>query len=151
VLNYYASTNFLSIALAQGGDYIGGSCGMFGKKVFLRRKVMNSFFCATKRPFKFFGKINEDTTAYVRHGEQGRLFGTINQVSLEQGATQQNSGGLTDIYLNFGTYMKSFYSVMWSPSCVKCMMLRSSNPRIHHMVKWKNAVPKILDQKHKKL
>ena len=32
--------------------------------------------------------------------------------SLLQKETQSNSGGLTDIYLELGTYVKSFYSVI---------------------------------------
>lgn len=33
--------------------------------------------------------------------------------------TQKNAGGMTETYLESGTYLKSFYSVMYAPSCVK--------------------------------
>lgn len=149
-VNYLKSTNFLTLCFAQTGDFFGGGEGMFGKKIFMRRKAMNAFFCATDRPFEFFGSINEDCTAYVRLGETGKLFGTLNQICLQQTATQQNEGGLTDIYLSLGTYVKSFYSVIWSPSCVKCAMLRSTNSRIHHSIEWKSATPMILRESTRK-
>lgn len=71
-------TGALTVALAQGGDYIGGvDNGNFKKK--LLRKAMNSFFCRTDTPFKFYGRINEDTNMYVRYGETGHLiFTTMN-------------------------------------------------------------------------
>lgn len=32
---------------------------------------------------------------------------------------QKNKGGMSDVYIDKGTYLKSFYSVMFAPSCVK--------------------------------
>ena len=64
--------------------------------------------------------------------------------SIDQKDTQSNAGGLTDIYLEVGTYVKSFYSVMAAPSCVKVSVMGDTSSRIHHAVTWKNAVPKII-------
>ena len=52
------SDNVKCIALAQNGDYIGGSENYYGKTETLTRKCMNSFFCKTDRPFCFYGLIN---------------------------------------------------------------------------------------------
>ena len=78
------------------------------------------------------------------------MFFTISELGLEQTATQQNKGGLTDIYLDQGSYLKSFYSVLYSPSCVKVSMMGLSFRRLHHRVSWNNAAPKIIDKKYKK-
>lgn len=149
------STNAKTIALAQSGDFIGGAnAPRFYKRVI--RKAMNSFFCRTDRPFKFYGTINEDTTAYCLLGSRGDLFFTITEASLNQLDTQQNAGGLTDIYLDVGTYVKSFYSVMAMPSAVKVSTMGGGGNGntylcIHHRIKWNNCVPKIIEEKYKKV
>lgn len=148
IVNYLELTGAKTVAMAQGGDYIGGVNGFLKKG--LARKAMNSFFCKTDRPFKFYGKINEDVCSYTLNGSRGDLFFTITNLSVEQLQTQSNAGGLTDIYLNLGTYIKSFYSVIICPSCVKVSVMGNKFMRIHHKVKWNNCVPKIINQKYKK-
>lgn len=149
IVNYLELTGAKTVAMAQGGDYIGGVDGFLKKG--LARKAMNSFFCKTDRPFKFYGKINEDVCAYTLNGSRGGLFFTITNLSVEQLQTQSNAGGLTDIYLNLGTYIKSFYSVIICPSCVKVSVMGNKFMRIHHKVKWNNCVPKIISEKYKKV
>lgn len=144
-LEFYKSTNITSIAFSQGGDHIGGFSG-----IKLKRKAMNSFFCSINRPFDFMGSTNEDVNAYVTHGNRGHIFFTFTNIQLDQKDTQTNKGGLTTEYLLSGTYVKSFYSVMMHPSGVKAAMMNASNPRIHHLVKWNNTTPMIINQKHKK-
>jgi hypothetical protein len=39
--------------------------------------------------------------------------------SVDQKETQATLAALTEIYLELGTYVKSFYSVIAAPSCVK--------------------------------
>lgn len=69
---------------------------------------------------------------------------------LNQLQTQSNKGGMTGTYLDNGTYVKSFYSVIFSPSCVKLFMMGDKHYRIHHKVEWGNCTPKILSAKWKK-
>ncbi|HHW1497050.1 TPA: ParB/Srx family N-terminal domain-containing protein [Escherichia coli] len=45
---------------------------------------------------------------------------------------------------------KSFYSVMYAPSCVKISLMGASHKRIHHQVTWNNAAVKILHEKYRK-
>ncbi len=111
---------------------------------------MNSFFCSTERPFQFTGRINEDVNTYTSGASKGYLFLTIPNVSLKQTDTQSNDGGMSDVYAAQGTYVKSFYSVMFSPSSVKVAMLNTERSRLHHRVSWNNAIPVILNEKHKK-
>lgn len=147
LVEYLENTSITSIAFAQGGDHIGGYDG----KIKCKRKVMNSFICCVDRPFKFIGRINEDTTMYVRLGGLGKIFLTIMNIKLDQVDTQQNKGGLTDIYLDMGTYIKSFYSVIVCPSCVKVKAMSGGKcARLHHSVSWDNAVPCIIREELKK-
>ena len=96
------------------------------------------------------GKTNEDVNAYVTYGQIGALFGTVFQIDIVQTQTQANEGGLTDVYLNDGTYVKSFYSVICAPSCIKVAVMGDKHQRIHHNVDWEYCTPKILNEKYKK-
>ena len=83
-------------------------------------------------------------------GSRGYLFLTVQKASINQANTQHLSGGLTDIYLDLGTYIKSYYSVMSCPSAVKISIMGDTHYRIHHNVKWNNCVPKIISDRYKK-
>lgn len=147
-IDFMKNTPTTSIAFAQGGDFIGG---FDEKKPNIKRKAMNSFFCSTEREFYFMGRINEDVNAYVYHGSVGKIFFTLMNIQLNQFITQTNKSGLTDIYLELGTYVKSFYTIIYSPSCVKISTMGRSNRRLHHSITWDNAVPCIISEKYKKL
>jgi hypothetical protein len=151
LLNFYKSINAKSIAMAQGGDFIGGeSCGMISSYERLSRKCMNSFICSVDRPFKFVSRLNEDVNTYLTLGARGDLFLTLPYIGLEQKSTQATSGGMTDTYLDNGTYQKSFFSVMYSPSFCKISLMGVSNKRLHHSIDWNSAVPKIISEDYKK-
>jgi hypothetical protein len=149
-VKFLDKTNITSICFAQGGDFFGGENGSLAEKVFAKRKGMNSFFCSVDRPFKFFGQMNEDVNTVIKLGSVGKIFLMTNQIALQQVATQKTSGGMTEIYLDNGTYVKSFYSVMYCPASVKISVLTSKNRRIHHKISWKSTVPMILSENIKK-
>lgn len=144
------SSDALTVAMSQGGDYIGGAFGGNNKRGLLR-KAMNSFIFRTNRPAHFVGRINEDVNTYVSRGSRGELFFTAMSLMLTQKQTQQSSGGMTELYLAAGTYTKSFYTVMMAPSCVKIGTMGPVHRRFHHSIKWDYAVPKIVSSRHRKL
>lgn len=151
LLDFYISINSASIAMAQGGDFIGN----WALKNSCRRKAMNSFICCSDNKFEFFGRVNEDVNTYVTLGRRGILFLTILAVRLEQPQTQKSAGGMTEMYLDSGTYIKSFYTIMYSPSCVKVGIIgndAADNPRkrLHHKINWHRCAPKILREEIRK-
>ena len=149
MIKFLETSGALTVAFAQGGDYIGG----VGSKVWkerLSRKAMNCFFCKVDRPFKFSGSTNEDVNAYITYGNKGHLMFTIADICMDQLQTQSNAGGLTDIYLANGTYVKSFYSVIHQPQCAKISTMGNKFMRIHHKILWNKCTPKILNEKWKK-
>lgn len=148
-LTFLDETNAKTIAFAQGGDLIGGVNGSRFKQGLLR-KAMNSFFCKVDRPFTFFGRINEDVNTYTTLGSRGDLFFTFTKVDLVQVNTQKNDGGMSDVYMDYGTYNKSFYTIMTMPSCVKIGMMGDKHLRIHHQVDWETCVPKIISERFRK-
>ena len=146
------ATGSSTIAFAQGGDLIGGA-GSFQNNLY-KRKAMNSFvFKVSQDPSDdvlFIGRMNDDVNTYLTLGKTGSLFFQISNVNLVQLTTQTNSGGNTEVYKEFGTYVKSFYSVMAAPSCCKIDMMGTTHKRLHHKINWGKAVPKILDEKYRK-
>lgn len=150
VFDYYIKSNATSLAFAQTGDFIGGINNGKDSYRFNKRKCMNSFFCSTKRPFQFVGSINEDVNAYTVLASRGALFLTIPVLAINQKDTQTNKGGMTDIYLESGTYLKSFTTVLMMPSSVKVKMMNANHKRLHHSINWKKTIPCIISDKYKK-
>ena len=152
MLDFLDRTNAVTVAFAQGGDFIGGKDNKrFRDKIL--RKAMNSFFCRTDRKFNFIGRVNEDVNTYTLLGTQGKLLMTYTEIVVEQIQTQKQKGGMSEQYLDSGTYLKSFYSVMCCPSCVTISMMGGgkSTMRLHHAVHWNNCTPKIISDKYKKI
>jgi len=146
--------NIYTVAMYQNGDCIGGINGGPWNEV-VKRKAMNTFMCKTDRVIQFRGRFNEDVNAYVCDGAIGKIYLSFRDVVMHQSNTQQSGGGMTDAYQKMGTYVKSFYSVMMAPSCVKIAAMidrdrKNGNRRIHHSIAWNNAVPKIISDRFKK-
>lgn len=150
MIDFYKETPFASIAFAQGGDFMGGNQSSLSDRIKTKRKAMNSFLCDTEKSFMFVGRINEDVNTYTSKQRAGLPFLTLNQLSLTQKQTQTNQGGMTDLYLDSGTFVKSFYSVMYAPACVKIVDMGHLNTRLHHQVTWNKTAPKILNERFKK-
>lgn len=156
MLDFYESVpNLLTLAMMQGGDFVGGYQNDISRRRFMKRKAMNSFICSPDRYFQFVGRVNEDVNTYCVLGMRGKLLMSVPQVYLNQAQTQFQKGGMSEMYKDYGTYMKSFYTVMYCPAFVKLNMFgmeHTRNPkRIHHNITWKNAVPKILSEKYRKI
>lgn len=149
MVEFMNESGALTLAFSQGGDFIGGLKNAFWIDR-VKRKAMNTFFCDVQKRFEFMGSINEDVNMYTLLGNRGELILSIADVSVEQLPTQVNAGGLTDIYLDKGTYIKSFYSVLFSPQCVKVVDMGPKHRRMHHRVAWNNCVPLILGEEFKK-
>jgi hypothetical protein len=153
LVEFLAKTQRVStISMAQTGDWIGGIKGK--NRPYFSRKAMNSFTCDINRPIPFMGRINEDVNAYTLDGSRGGIYLQIWDWTLKQRATQKNKGGMTDTYLDGGTYLKSMYSVVLMPSAVSVKRMgnaKSKNAyRIHHKVNWRYCIPKIIREEHKK-
>lgn len=145
------STGVDTLAMAQGGDIIGGIDSYYAQN--FKRKAMNTFCFKVKEKkddIIFIGRMNDDVNTYLTLGKIGKMFIHFTDIQVVQKQTQSNAGGNTDAYLKYGTYVKSFYSVMAEPSCCKISFMGSAHRRIHHKIKWENAVPKIIREVHKK-
>lgn len=130
IFDWMDTTPLHCVCLAQNGDLIGGLSDHPYK-----RKAMNTYFMNVERAYPFMGTLNEDTNAYTANQQNGMACLTLMDDVVDQVQTQKNAGGLTDLYLDVGTYVKSFYSVMVNPASNKISVLadaKSPHPRIHH-------------------
>jgi hypothetical protein len=150
LLEFYKSIPALSLTIAQGGDFISAKDNDVHKSLGKRRKAMNTFLRDIDRPYSFIGRMNEDVTTYINLGNRGYLFLMFPHIAINQPETQSQKGGLTDLYIDYGTYIKSFFTVMYNPSCVKVEQLRDRKKRLHHKVTWRNAVPYIISEDYRK-
>lgn len=145
-------TNAATIAFAQGGEMMGGVNALY--TIEYKRKAMNSFvFKVNENPADdvlFTGRMNDDVNTYLSQGKIGKLFFQIATVNVVQLQTQSNAGGNTEAYKAYGTYVKSFYSVIAAPDCCKIAYMGTSHRRLHHKINWSHAVPMILDEKYRK-
>lgn len=146
------ATGATAFALSQGGDHIGGFPPGKHLRVALR-KAMNTFFLDVDFPFEFVGRVNEDVSTYTEGGRRGLLFLTTMLAQVNQTATQSGAGGMTGLYLASGTYLKSFFSVMYCPSAVRIGTLgdhRSPHFRLHHTIDWERCAAKIVSERFRK-
>lgn len=150
MFDYYKAIPAVTISMSQLGEFLCGNNSNILSAIKIKRKAMNSFLCSTDRPFQFVGRINEDVNTYCESGKRGRLVLQLNTVALSQMQTQKNKGGMTEIYIDTGTYIKSFYSVIFCPSCVSIESMNRQERRLHHRINWKCAVPKIVSESLRK-
>ena len=145
-VEYLINTPIKCLAFSQGGDNMSG----YSKDRLCKRKVMNSFICKTDRRFEFYGSMNDDVNMYVQNGIRGDIFLTYLGFQLDQKDSQSEEGGLTNLYVKYGTYVKSFYTVMLSPSSVVIRLMGETSTRLHHQIKYQNTVPCIISEEYKK-
>lgn len=157
LVEFLEATPFLSVAISQGGDHIGGAEA--AKAIRAKRKAMNTFVCSTAKRFRFVGRMNEDVNTYTSLQRSGGAFLTFTPAQVNQMLSQSNAGGITELYRKFGTYVKSFYTVMFSPSCAVVSSLkgnvraadgRDPGSRIHHKINWNATAPKIVPERFRK-
>ena len=151
MVQFLEDSNADVVAFIQGGDLLGGwDRNLWKSKVI--RKAMQTFFFRVDNPIYFQGRFNDDVNMYLQQGKVGKLVLSIRDICLITEETQKVGGGITEMYQKYGTYVKSFYSIMLRPDCVKIwgMTSFSGNRRLHHIIDWDKAVPKIISSDFKK-
>lgn len=148
MVQYMKETPITSLSFGLSTYYMGGVNGLINQGMI--RKTMTTFLMRADDVQYFNMRMNDDITTSLINGMRGKLYYSYLPVQVEADKTQVQSGGMTDIYQKNGTYRKSFYSVMCCPSCVKVSAMGIADYRIHHTIKWNNAVPKLLSQRWSK-
>lgn len=146
---YLDNTPITSLSFGLSAYYMGGAENANIEKGMIP-KTMTTFLMRADDVQYFHMRMNDDITTSLINGMRGKLYYTYLPMMISVDPTQVQTGGMTDIYKLNGTYRKSFYSVMCCPSCVKVSKMGITDYRIHHEVKWNNAIPKLLNQRWRK-
>jgi len=111
------------VSFSQTGDLSKG----------IKRKIMQIFFLRTDRRFEYVARLNDDVTTYYDLGLRGEIVLQIPALMVKQEITQSQPGGLTEEYLQYGTYAKSMYTVLRWPAHCRVEYLKTVG-RIHHRI-----------------
>lgn len=133
------------VSFAVAGDYIGGLEGKFREGIY--QNARNSFFCKTRQPFEFLGRINEDVSTPAVNNNLGRLFFTVMGVQVTLYDHEKNKGGSTELYQNVNLFWNYFYPVLFQPSAIS---IRGSQKGFTKHIAWNALLPKILNEKWSK-
>lgn len=94
------------------------------------------------------GRFNDDTI----HGITVHRLGkgkemNLKFISVDTPNTQQDDGGLTEMYKELGTVRKTAYLILIAPNATKLVIHKG---RYHHRVDWSKLVVKTISEKWKK-
>lgn len=148
-LKFFVNADLDCLAYGVFADYFGGAGNSRYYKGVMR-KTMNVFFLRADRKFYFVARMNDDVTTNLVNTKVGKKLLSVLYVQTRMPATQTMKGGMTEVYTDEGTYMKSFYSVMFEPSACRVDATMKHMKRVHHKIRWNLIAPKIISEKYKK-
>lgn len=93
------------------------------------------------------GRLNDDTINAVNTWRLGGAEISLKYVQMVMMPTQQENGGLTDIYQNVGTVRKTAYAILAAPGCTT---LVEKFGRYHHRINWRFLTPKLISDSYRK-
>lgn len=143
------NTNITALSFGHPAYYVGGDVKRFYEKSVIP-KAMTTFMMRANDIRYFYMRMNDDITTSALNGMRGSMYFTYLPLMVNLEMTQKAKGGMTEEYQNLGTYRKSFYTVMAMPSCTKIYYIGITENRLHHEIKWRNCVPKLLSERWRK-
>lgn len=148
---FYAVRDFMKkheiglFGLSQTGDLIGG-CD--DGKIY-RAKVMNTTFYNVKYIYRGErGVQDDDTSLFAGVMNEGLFTGSFRYgVVLQQMLSATQSGGLTDLYNECKLLNKALVVPIQFPSCVYAERQEKNGGRLHHHIKNRYLMPRIIKNK----
>lgn len=113
------------------------------KRACISRRVFNAHNLATdpELVMRWRGRMNDDLINALDVCRTGGLEIQFKYMMMTMKPTQQEAGGLTELYKSDGAVRKTAYAVLAMPQAVR--LVRKFG-RYHHKVDWKAIAPKIL-------
>jgi hypothetical protein len=111
----------------------------FSKRIFNAHNLNNLNFV------EWEGRLNDDLINAIKVYKFGQSEFSFKFLNTKPFETQKVKGGLTDIYKDYGTVLKTMYAILYEPKVTKLVIKFG---RYHHETDWKLITPKILDYKY---
>lgn len=93
------------------------------------------------------GRMNDDLVNAINTWRHGKIELTIKFLCMTMPPTQQEGGGLTDLYKDEGTVRKTSYAILAAPNQVKMV---EKYGRYHHEADWGRIAPKIVSDSYRR-
>lgn len=94
------------------------------------------------------GRFNDDTIHAITVHRLGlRKEMNLKFMGIETRDSQQEKGGLTDMYRELGTVRKTAYLILIAPNAAKLVIRHG---RYHHLIRWDKLVVKTINEKWRK-
>lgn len=145
VMDFVKRNKIGLFGISQTGDYIGGE-----NKYIFKPKVMNTTFVNTDFIYRGERGIQDnDTSQFTSILNFGLFTGQINDgVVLKQTASAKQKGGLTELYNEAKLLNKALVCVIQYPSAIKANKQEKNGGRIHHSIRSRYLMPRIIKDKH---
>lgn len=127
--------------LSQNGDLIGGK-----NEYLFRKKVMNTTFVNVRYMYRGErGVQDDDTSQFAAVMNEGLFTGSLaNGLVLCQTQSAVQKGGLTDLYKEAKLLNKAMVVPIQFPSCSFGEKQKQNGGRLHHRIKYRYLMPKVI-------
>lgn len=134
-------TNMPNVGFSQTtAESMPDNCEKVGKRIFNAHNQSSTGGATVWR-----SRLNDDTiNAIDTYHRPGKIEFSFKFLNMSMKLTQQEKGGLQDIYQKEGTIRKTAYLFLVAPNAAKLVIKFG---RYHHSVDWPKLVPKIVSEK----
>lgn len=144
IAEYADSANLANIGISLLVDSFKYSAKTFSSRVYGTHNMSND---PNLTP-RWRGRFNDDTIHAITVHRLGKLKElNLKFLSVDTPDTQQEAGGLSEMYKELGTVRKTAYIILIAPNATKLVIHRG---RYHHRVDWTKLVVKTISGKWKK-
>lgn len=144
VAKYADDANLANIGIALKEESYPTDAKKFTSRVYGSHNMSND----PRLTPKWRGRFNDDTIHAITVHRLGKLKElNLKFLSVDTPDTQQEAGGLSEMYKELGTVRKTAYLILIAPNATKLVIHRG---RYHHRVDWSKLVVKTISDKWKK-
>ena len=141
---YGHSASLRNVGFPPGSETFPDHWGTFAHRVFNAHNLPSD----PELFIPWVGRMNDDLINAINCWRTpGAYEMSLRCMNMTMAATQQEAGGLSELYKAEGTVRKTAYAVMAAPGAVR---LVERFRRYHHKCDWRRLVPMVLNEKWRK-
>lgn len=146
MIEYISSANLAALGFSQEGAYVGGASSKKYREG-CNRLVSQMFLIDMTKKVPFRGIFNEDFNYSIDVGVAGEVALSTMLVSIKSPKRMTNEGGLHDLYVDNGVYVREFYSKIAHPGTVR---IEVKGHDLTFRTNRDSDVPKIISSSYRK-